>query len=149
MSFRQPQTNSRFDKKNLSRDCQMQSVKVWWKNFLIMNNAVSSLKIANSFSKFTWKKPKIFQIDFSLVFFEYFFNILGRYMLRNTFAKWFLPKMDKFKQFIKRPQPAKLQVSQPLETKPPWPKNIGQTNNIFRNNIPNLCNIRILNLRNI
>ena len=57
--------------------------------------------------------------------------------------------MDRFKQFMKQPQPAKLQISKPLETKPPSSKNIGQTNNLFRNNIPAFCKFQILNLRNI
>ena len=46
-------------KKSLSRNCQMQSVKVCWRNFLIVN-AVSCLKIAKSFSKILEKKKKDF-----------------------------------------------------------------------------------------
>ena len=80
-------------KKSLSRNCQMQSVEVCWKNFLIVN-AVSCLKIAKSFSKILEKKKKIFQpatllkkLTFSLVFFEGFFYILGRHILKNFFTK--------------------------------------------------------------
>ena len=51
LSFRQPQTNSSFNKKKLSRNCHMRSVKVWRKHFLIVENADSSLKIAKSFTK--------------------------------------------------------------------------------------------------
>ena len=49
---------------------------------------------------------------------------------------------------MKQPHPAKLKVSKLLETKPPWPKNIGQTNNLFKNDIPTLHKFWILNIRN-
>ena len=64
----------------------MQSVKVWGENFLIVNNAVSSQKISNSFSKNLLKKPKIFQLAtllkkidsftgaFRVLFLHFFFN---------------------------------------------------------------------------